>query len=138
MIEAQESGLRMRIKLKCSLEKCEVDEIYMIEILGTLFDNAIQDMKQNGKTEFLVFEVEKGDGIVIRIANPHVELKNQEMKRMFQRGYSTKGCDRGIGLHHLKSLIQKYKIELLLENKMIDEQNYICFSLMIGRSTPLV
>lgn len=94
MIEAQESGLRMRIKLKCSLEKCEVDEIYMIEILGTLFDNAIQDMKQNGKTEFLVFEVEKGDGIVIRIANPHVELKNQEMKRMFQRGYSTKGCDR--------------------------------------------
>ena len=31
----------------------------MIEILGTLFDNAIQDMKQTGQIEFLVFEVKK-------------------------------------------------------------------------------
>jgi two-component system sensor histidine kinase AgrC len=136
--EAQESGLRMRMKLKCDLEKCEMDEIHMIEILGTLFDNAIQDMKQTGQTEFLVFEVEKEDGIIIRVANPHEELKNQEIRQMFERGYSTKGKNRGIGLHHVKKLVQKYKIELLVENRMIEGRNYICFSVMIGRSTPLV
>lgn len=136
--EAQESGLRMRMKLKCDLEKCEMDEIHMIEILGTLFDNAIQDMKQTGQTEFLVFEVEKEDGIIIRVANPHEELKNQEIRQMFERGYSTKGKNRGIGLHHVKKLVRKHKIELLVENRMIEERNYICFSVMIGRSTPLV
>lgn len=136
--EAQEFGLRIRMKLKCSLEKCEVDDIRMVEIIGTLFDNAIQDMKETGQTEFLVFEVEKGDGIIIRVANPHDELKNQELRQMFERGYSTKGKNRGIGLHHVKKLVRKYKIELLVENRTIEERNYICFSVMIGRSTPLV
>lgn len=130
--EAQESGLRMRMKLKCDLEKCEMDEIHMIEILGTLFDNAIQDMKQTGQTEFLVFEVEKEDEIIIRVANPHEELKNQEIRQMFERGYSTKGKNRGIGLHHVKKLVRKHKIELLVENRMIEERNYICFSVMMN------
>lgn len=135
--EAQEAGLRIRMKLRCDLEKCKMDEIHMIEILGTLFDNAIQDMKQTGQTEFLVFEVEKENGIIIRVANPHEEMKNQEIRKMFERGYSTKGKNRGIGLHHVKQLIQKHKIELLVENRIIEEKNYICFSVMIGRSTPL-
>lgn len=135
--EAQEAGLRIRMKLRCDLEKCKMDEIHMIEILGTLFDNAIQDMKQTRQTEFLVFEVEKENGIIIRVANPHEEMKNQEIRKMFERGYSTKGKNRGIGLHHVKQLIQKHKIELLVENRIIEEKNYICFSVMIGRSTPL-
>lgn len=135
--EAQEAGLRIRMKLRCSLEECGIDDIHMVEILGTLFDNAIQDMKETGKTEFLVFEVEEEDGIIIRVANPHEELKNQEIRQMFERGYSTKGKNRGIGLYHVKKLVQKHKIELLVENRMIEEQNYICFSVMIGRSTPL-
>lgn len=136
--EAQEAGLRIRMKLRCDLEKCKMDEIHMIEILGTLFDNAIQDMKQTGQTEFLVFEVEKENGIIIRVANPHEEMKNQELRKMFERGYSTKGKNRGIGLHHVKQLVKKHKIELLVENRMIEEKNYICFSVMIGRSTSLV
>lgn len=94
-------------------------------------------MKQTGQTEFLVFEVEKENGIIIRVANPHEEMKNQEIRKMFERGYSTKGKNRGIGLHHVKQLIQKHKIELLVENRIIEEKNYICFSVMIGRSTPL-
>lgn len=135
--EAQEAGLRIRMKLKYSLEKCEVDDIHMVEILGTLFDNAIQDMKETGQAQFLVFEVEKEDGIIIRVANPHKELRNMEIRQMFERGYSTKGKNRGIGLYHVKQLVQKYKLQLLVENRLIEQQNYICFSVMIGRSTPL-
>lgn len=135
--EAQEAGLRIRMKLRCDLERCEMNEIHMIEILGTLFDNAIQDMKQTGQTEFLIFEVEKEDGIIVRVANPHEELKNKEIRQMFERGYSTKGKNRGIGLYHVKKLVQKHTIELLVENRIIEEQNYLCFSVIIGRSTPL-
>ena len=135
--EAQEAGLRIRMKLTCGLEDCEVDDIHMVEVLGTLLDNAIQDMKETGQTEFLIFEVKREDGITIWVANPHEELKNQEMRQMFERGYSTKGENRGIGLHHVKNLVQKYKMELLVENRILEDRNYICFSVMIGRSTPL-
>ena len=136
--EAQEAGLRIRMKLKCSLADCGIEDIHMVELLGTLLDNAIQDMAASGQTEYLVFEVEKQDGIMIRVANPHSPIKNQELQRMFQKGYSTKGEDRGIGLYHVKKLVQKYKIGLMAENKMIGGKNYICFSLMTGKNTPLV
>lgn len=69
-----------------------------------MLDNVIQDMVATGQTEYLVFEAEKEDGIIIRVANPHSRMKNQELHRMFEKGYSTKGEDR----------------------------NYICFSVMIG------
>lgn len=136
--EAQEAGLRIRMKLKCSLADCGIEDIHMVEILGTLFDNAIQDMEASGQTEYLVFEVEKREGIMIRVANPHSKIRNQELQNMFQKGYSTKGEDRGIGLYHAKKLVQKYKIGLMVENKSIMGQNYICFSLMTGKNTPLV
>lgn len=32
-----------------------------------------------------VFEVEKEDGIIIRVANPHEELKNKEIRQMFEK-----------------------------------------------------
>lgn len=137
LTEAQEAGLRIRMKLKASMEGCGGEDIHMVEILGTLFDNAIQDMVQTEQTEFLIFQVEEEDGIIIRVANPHREMKNQEIQRMFENGYSTKGEGRGTGLYHVKKLVQKYKIDLWVENRMMEGQNYICFSVVMGRSTPL-
>lgn len=136
--EAQELGLHIKMKIKYSLDHCELDEIHMIEILGTLLDNAIQDMQQTLQQKFLIFEVEKEDGIVIRVANPHEELTNHQMQQMFKSGYSTKGENRGIGLAHVKKLAQKHNFDLLVENRKVDEQNYLFFSVLIGRNTPMV
>ena len=49
--EAQESGLRMLMKLKYDLEKCEINKVHMIEILEMLFDNAIQNRKATEQTD---------------------------------------------------------------------------------------
>lgn len=136
--EAQEAGLRIKMKLRCSLAKCEIEDIPMVEILGTLLDNAIQDMVATGQTEYLLFEAEKEEGIIIRVANPHRWMKNQELHRMFEKGYSTKGEDRGIGLYHVRKLVQRYGIDLVSENRMIEDRNYICFTVMIGKRAPLV
>lgn len=136
--EAQEAGLRIKMKLRCSLAKCGIEDIHMVEILGTLLDNAIQDMVETGQRESLIFEVKKKDGFMIRVANPHSRMANHELQRMFEKGYSTKGEGRGIGLYHVNKLVQKYRIDLVTENRMIEERNYICFSVMIGKSTPLV
>ena len=135
--EAQEAGLRIKMTVNCSLERCQLNDIHMVEILGTLFDNAIWDMRETEQIEFLVFEVEKENGITIRVANPHSELKHQEIRQMFEKGYSTKGENRGIGLYHVRELVQKYKMELLAENRKIEGKNYICFSVVMGKSTSL-
>lgn len=129
--EAQEAGIHIRLRLSCSLEKCKIDDIHLIEMLGTLLDNAIQDMEATKETEYLYIEVKQEGRIIIRVANPHREMQNYEMQRMFENGYSTKGENRGIGLYNVRKLVQKYKMDLVVENQAIDEKNYICFSLII-------
>ena len=129
--EAQEAGIHIRLRLSCSLEKCKIDDIHLIEMLGTLLDNAIQDMEATKETEYLYIEVKQEGRIIIRVANPHREMQNYEMQRMFENGFSTKGENRGIGLYNVRKLVQKYKMDLVVENQAIDEKNYICFSLII-------
>lgn len=129
--EAQEAGIRIRLRLACSLEECKIDDIHLIEMLGTLLDNAIQDMEATKEIEYLYIEVKQEGRIIIRVANPHREMQNHEMQKMFENGYSTKGENRGIGLYNVRKLVQKYKIDLVVENQVIDEKNYICFSLII-------
>lgn len=129
--EAQEIGVRIRLKLRCSLVECGIDDIHLVEILGTFLDNAIQDMQTTGEKEFLYVEVKQEDRIIIRVANPHRKMQNYEFVKMFEKGYSTKGENRGIGLYHVKKLVQNYKIDLVVENQIMDEKNYICFSLII-------
>ena len=133
--EAQEAGLRVRMKLSCSLANCDIDDIHMIEILGTFLDNAIQDMIATEQKEFLYIEAKYENGIIVRVANPHRKMKNQEIQQMFEDGYSTKGEGRGIGLYHVRKLVQKYKIDLAVENQNQEEQNYICFSIIMKEST---
>ena len=129
--EAQEAGIRIRLKLLCNLERCKIDDIHLVEILGTLLDNAIQDMEATGESEYLYIEAKKEGRIIIRVANPHRKMQNHEKQKMFENGYSTKGENRGIGLYHVRKLVQKYKIDLVVENQVMDEKNYICFSLII-------
>lgn len=134
--EAQDVGLRIHMKLSCSLANCGIDDIHMVEILGTLLDNAIQDMIATGQKEFLFIRIKYEDGIIVEIANPHEEMSSQQINRMFEKGYSTKGEDRGIGLYHVRKLFQKYGIDLKVENRILEERNYISFSFLMKESTP--
>lgn len=129
--EAQETGVRIRLRLSCSLVDCEIHDIYLVEILGTFLDNAIQDMQAAGETEFLYIEVKQEERTTLRVANPHRKIQNQEFQRMFEMGYSTKGENRGVGLCQVKKLARKYKCELVAENQVMDGKNYVCFTLKI-------
>lgn len=129
--EAQEIGVRIRLKLRCSLVEYGIDDIHLVEILGTFLDNAIQDMQTTGEIKFLYVGVKQEDRIIIRVAYPHRKMQNHEFVKMFEKGYSTKGENRGIGLYHVKKLVQNCKIDLVVENHIMDEKNYICSSLII-------
>lgn len=132
--EAQEMGIRIHLKILCGLVNCGIQDIHMIEILGTLLDNAIQDMVITGKKEFLQFEVKEENGITVCIANPHPKMKASELQKIFQKGTSTKGEGRGIGLYNVKRLISEYGIKLMVDNRSYDGENYLCFSVIFNKN----
>lgn len=52
-------------------------------------------------------------------------------RKFLQRGYSTKGKGRGLGLYHLKKLMAKYDGDILIQNKLIDERPYFSIAVKI-------
>lgn len=83
--EAQEAGVRIRLNLSCSLAGCELDDIHLVEILGTFLDNAIQDMQETGEREFLYIEIKEENGILIRVANPHDKMKTAKYRKCLRK-----------------------------------------------------
>lgn len=118
-IEADE-GIRLNQK---------VDSVLLIRILGILLDNAIEEVEtiEGGKLLIGIFSV-KGDTIFV-IENT-ARQKIEPMQVLKQKGFSTKGEGRGLGLSNIDELTAM-EPNILLET-IISEQRFIQKVIVIG------
>lgn len=134
--EAAEQDITLDTIFDCDIGETGVPDIYLVEMIGTLFDNAMENIlseseegKPKGRMYFSVLR--SGDGIAIEVRNEHDYIPFSVWSRFFERGYSTKGKGRGLGLHHLKKLVNKYDGEILVENKEILDHNYFSVAVVL-------
>ena len=133
-----------------------------IEILGILIDNArdailsnkttqnnrenIKDNNECGnegsvngnndceKKENITIKISETEKkVIVEVSNPYTYCTEDEIIKMFEKGYSTKGEDRGIGLNKIKEYQDKYKFDILVENIMTKIGNTIKFSVIIEK-----
>ena len=133
-----------------------------IEILGILIDNArdailsnkttqnnrenIKDNNECGnegsvkgnndceKKENITIKIaETEKKVIVEVSNPYPYCTEDEIIKMFEKGYSTKGENRGIGLNKIKEYQDKYKFDILVENIMTKIGNTIKFSVIIEK-----
>lgn len=106
-----------------------------IELLGIFFDNAHEQcICNNGKNRKIVFSLtEDNDAIVFTISNPTEYLTTEEIDRWLQKGYSTKGSNRGIGLARAKKLIEKRNGIIEIKNINLEKQNWIYFKVIFHK-----
>ena len=121
-----------------------------IEILGILIDNArdailsnkttqnnrenIRDNNDCEKKENITIKIaETEKKVIVEVSNPYTYCTEDEIIKMFEKGYSTKGEDRGIGLNKIKEYQDKYKFDILVENIMTKIGNTIKFSVIIEK-----
>lgn len=83
----------------------KTDRILLQRILINLIKNALEATKSNGSVIAGVKEV--GDKIRFWIKNDEVMPAEIQMQ-IFQRSFSTKGLDRGIGTYSIKLLAENY------------------------------
>lgn len=132
LCEAADHGIRLHTKFTCELESVSVPDIYLVEIIGTLFDNAMENILEERPEAEMYLEITgKEDYVMIEVCNEHPFIHQSEWRKFLQRGYSTKGKDRGLGLYHLKKLISKYNGDILIQNKLIDEKTYFSIAVRI-------
>lgn len=102
----------------------------LIEIIGILFDNAVEALEEQDNKEIEVKLLKKDNTFIISIANVSAWKTNSEIERFFEFGYSTKGKEHGIGLCRVNTLLKKYKTCLQVENITKNDLNYLCFRIL--------
>ncbi len=109
-----------------------ISEHHLIEIVGTLVDNAYEACTEELNQVFMELDSEH-DRLVFLIRNQVKDMKMEELQQFFVKGYSTKGNDgeRGLGLYNAKTLVGRYRGEIIAGIDKADGQNFVCIKVVV-------
>jgi two-component system sensor histidine kinase AgrC len=108
LIQAQQKGIDVFIDIADKTGLAHLDKIMLCKIIGILLDNAIEaaDKSKEKRFEFAIITEENSSTIIIRNST---ETENINLQKIFRKGYSSKGTNRGLGLYIVKSIISEDK-----------------------------
>lgn len=109
-----------------------ISEHHLIEIVGTLVDNAYEACTE--ELNRVIMEIDsENDKLIFVVKNRMRNVKLEDIGHFFQRGYSTKAEDgsRGLGLYRARQLAERYGGEITVGTDYIDGRNYICFKIVV-------
>lgn len=102
----------------------------LVEILGNLIKNAVEAMKAAEGNKVLHVSVIEAEGeFNIEVRNRSGYIDYGEIEDFFKKGFSKKGKDRGLGLYNVKNICNEYALNILCENKPIEEENWLSFTI---------
>jgi two-component system sensor histidine kinase AgrC len=128
IIQAQELGLEVVIDIAEIIEEVNLDVIDLSRCIGILIDNALEAtvLCENGKLE--IGFIKRNNSVIIVIENSIVE-GSPSIHKIFEKGFSTKGENRGLGLSNLREILSKYpkaSLDTIIENKKFSQILEIC------------
>lgn len=109
-----------------------ISEHHLIEIVGTLVDNAYEACTEGMNRVVMELDSED-DKLVFLIKNQVYDLKLRNIHRFFEKGYSTKkDSDRhGLGLYNAKMLIERYHGEIVVSMEKVEDADFICMKVVV-------
>lgn len=132
-IKFKSEGIRLNVDVKIHEKEINNKTKDILEVLGILLDNAMEYLVTNDDYERLIdLKIyQKDEKTCIEIRNPSIHMSYEKIGKMFKRGYSTKGEDRGIGLPLLNDIVKKYKGDLYVNNILIKNDNWLVFDVSL-------
>lgn len=87
----------------------DIDIIHdLITILGNLIDNAIDAVQESERREVELTMKYENMHIQMEIQDTGVGIREEEQEKIFAKGFSTKGLNRGYGLYLVEHLVNKH------------------------------
>ncbi len=132
--EVEDDAYEFEYKIHGTFVNIQMPTYHIIEIIGILIDNAVEAIK-NDADKLISIDAYEDDLICyFVIRNTHKYVTYTTMERWFQKGVSTKGMNRGIGLCYVKSLCEEWKCNIRCENVNVDDKNWIQFTLEMNKA----
>lgn len=128
-LEADAHNYIISYNVKLENNQYSVPEYILVEIIGILWDNAIESGKEldNKKISFTMKDTR--DKFEIEVSNPIPDISYEKIHRFFEPGNTTKGKFRGIGLSKIKEYRKKYKFDLIVRKDEIEGEYWLCIKI---------
>jgi len=104
--QAATKNIKLFVNIFNEIEICNIDPTDLARIIGILLDNAIEACEKSPRTELHLGMESDNTHTSILIGNTCYQMPDLEL--VCERGYSTKGSNRGIGLYNLKRILALY------------------------------
>jgi len=114
---AREKNIKLIIKEDSYLPEIYDERIIheLITIVGNLINNSL-DAVTNCEKKQVEVGIQYGDTLIITVQDTGKGIKEDEVDALFIKGYSTKGDNRGYGLHLVKESIQRIDGEIYVHS----------------------
>ncbi|MGL5574925.1 MAG: sensor histidine kinase [Sarcina sp.] len=124
LIQAQEKGIDVFVDITQEINFSDIDKLNLCKILGILIDNAIEaaEETQEKRFEFAIITEENFISLIIRNS---IENQKINLQKIFKKGYSTKGENRGLGLYIVQSILteeNKIALDTQAENNIFTQK----------------
>lgn len=106
IIQAQELNIDAVIEVVEPIDHLNMDSIKLCRCLGIILDNAIEEALQC-ETPTLRMALIKREGTVLIVTTNSCRPNGPELYKIYEKGFSTKGTNRGLGLSNLKEIVSK-------------------------------
>lgn len=128
-IKAKQHNIDLSVNCHSPFPDYPIKEYEFVDILGNLLDNAIEanTKKEQLSDKSIHIKLDKNDNYnIIEVKNTSEPMNIELLSKIFDKGYSTKGNNRGYGLYNVKKIVKSKngKIEVFYEN------NSVCFKIL--------
>jgi two-component system sensor histidine kinase AgrC len=105
--KAKDLGIAVTLEVtkKCSFDSYEYE---VIRILGILLDNAIEANSRTNQPMIQIAIITEMNSLEIHIYNSYNQDDPIDINQIFQRNYSTKEKNTGIGLYTVKKIVDSH------------------------------
>ncbi|MBC7958703.1 MAG: GHKL domain-containing protein [Vallitaleaceae bacterium] len=100
------AGINLQLEILDSIEEIAMEDVDLCRVIGILLDNAIESAIESKDQNVILSCTNTNNVIEIAISNTFKELP--DVKKMYQKNYSTKKVHQGIGLHSLTNILKNY------------------------------
>ncbi|TKV48945.1 sensor histidine kinase [Bacillus sp. PIC28] len=90
---------------------------HLITILGNIIDNAFDAVNEREEKRVSFFVTDIGHDIVFEVIDSGIGIPAEKISTIFQKGFSTKGTDRGYGLANVKEMVDLLEGTIEIQNE---------------------
>ncbi|MCK8816652.1 ATP-binding protein [Natroniella sulfidigena] len=117
-MKAVKEGVDFEYQVEEGIEQVHLPLNKVFRIISNLIDNALDATKEyKAEKKIKVKGIKKEDEYLLSVYNTGPIIPDELMDKIFMAGFSTKGEDRGFGLHIIESLVAEAGGELTIKSE---------------------